>query len=231
MVAPVGRRVKDGRHAVAGRWWISARSIARRTVFGFVGALTVVKRSERNSRESGFRTAFRLEPSVTIAETGFLVEDRQRGSRDESRGRADNGPMDAPSLTAARSKELADLRRRAYGPNADIDSDPAAQHRLHELEELARPSASEAPPRLDPHRDGHRRGSSPAGAPDGDRSEALSSVAVESAPEAPDEEASEVPDPAAPAPARRGWQRVPWESPSGLPRGWPGPPTRSRHRT
>lgn len=117
--------------------------------------------------------------------------------------------MDAPSLTAARSKELADLRRRAYGPNADIDSDPAAQHRLHELEELARPSASEAPPRLDPHRDGHRRGSSPAGAPDGDRSEALSSVAVESAPEAPDEEASEVPDPAAPAPARRWWQRVP----------------------
>ena len=28
--------------------------------------------------------------------------------------------MDAPSLTPERSRELADLRRRAYGPDADI---------------------------------------------------------------------------------------------------------------
>ncbi|MGZ8803737.1 MAG: hypothetical protein ACXWZG_00360, partial [Microbacterium sp.] len=34
--------------------------------------------------------------------------------------------------------ELADLRRRAYGPDADIDTDPAAVARLDELETRAR---------------------------------------------------------------------------------------------
>ncbi|MET0736131.1 MAG: hypothetical protein ABWY55_10890 [Microbacterium sp.] len=46
--------------------------------------------------------------------------------------------MDAPSLTPERSRELADLRRRAYGPDADIQRDPDAVLRLHELEEFAR---------------------------------------------------------------------------------------------
>lgn len=50
--------------------------------------------------------------------------------------------MDAPSLSPERSRELADLRRRAYGPDADIQRDPAAQQRLHELEELARVASS-----------------------------------------------------------------------------------------
>ena len=116
--------------------------------------------------------------------------------------------MDAPSLPAARSKELADLRRRAYGPNADIDSDPAAQRRLHELEELARSSASEALSRPDRHRDDHRQGSSTDGAAAA-HSEAQASVALESAPEAPDETVADVAGPAAPTPARRWWQRVP----------------------
>lgn len=51
--------------------------------------------------------------------------------------------MDAPPLSPARSQELADLRRRAYGPNADIQRDPIAQRRLYELEQLARPAADE----------------------------------------------------------------------------------------
>ena len=34
--------------------------------------------------------------------------------------------------------ELAELRRRAYGPDGDIAADPAAQARLVELEENAR---------------------------------------------------------------------------------------------
>lgn len=50
--------------------------------------------------------------------------------------------MEAPSQSPERSKELADLRRRAYGPDADIDRDPAAQRRLSELEALARTHAA-----------------------------------------------------------------------------------------
>lgn len=46
--------------------------------------------------------------------------------------------MDAPSLTPGGSRELADLRRRAYGPDADIQRDPDAVARLHELEALSR---------------------------------------------------------------------------------------------
>lgn len=47
--------------------------------------------------------------------------------------------MDAPSMSPERSIELAALRRRAYGPDADIGRDPVAQQRLRELEDLARP--------------------------------------------------------------------------------------------
>src|SRR4051794_6575635 len=50
----------------------------------------------------------------------------------------DNGLMDAPSPTPERSRELADLRRRAYGPDADIQRDPSAVLRLNELEDLVR---------------------------------------------------------------------------------------------
>lgn len=54
-------------------------------------------------------------------------------------GRGDhNGVMDAPSQTPELSRELADLRRRAYGPDADIQRDPEALDRLHELEEIVR---------------------------------------------------------------------------------------------
>ena len=41
-------------------------------------------------------------------------------------------------MSPERSRELADLRRRAYGPGADIARDPGAVARLHELEALSR---------------------------------------------------------------------------------------------
>jgi hypothetical protein len=47
--------------------------------------------------------------------------------------------MDALPVAQHRATELAELRRRAYGPNADIHNDPAALARLHELETLERP--------------------------------------------------------------------------------------------
>ncbi len=46
--------------------------------------------------------------------------------------------MTASSLSPERMDELAALRRRAYGPDADIHEDVAAVARLRELEELAR---------------------------------------------------------------------------------------------
>ncbi|GAA1991455.1 hypothetical protein [Microbacterium pumilum] len=60
--------------------------------------------------------------------------------------------MDAPSLTPGRSRELADLRRRAYGPDADIQRDPGAVARLHELEDLAREQPTESPALPEPAR-------------------------------------------------------------------------------
>lgn len=48
------------------------------------------------------------------------------------RGRGDHGGVDA-----ADRAELDELRRRAYGPGADIDGDPAASARLAQLEEAA----------------------------------------------------------------------------------------------
>ena len=55
-------------------------------------------------------------------------------------GRADNQGMDAPRGSAdfEESDELQRLRRRAYGPNADIAGDAAAQARLSELEAAER---------------------------------------------------------------------------------------------
>lgn len=43
-------------------------------------------------------------------------------------------------MDAATTDELQALRRRAYGPDADIHDDPAAAARLAELEELRRPA-------------------------------------------------------------------------------------------
>jgi len=59
--------------------------------------------------------------------------------------------MDAPALSSDRLRELAELRSRAYGPDADIDRDADALARLVELEELARteptePASVDAPP-------------------------------------------------------------------------------------
>ena len=59
--------------------------------------------------------------------------------------------MDAPTLSSDRLRELAELRSRAYGPDADIDHDADALARLVELEELARaevvePASVDEPP-------------------------------------------------------------------------------------
>ncbi|WP_137844865.1 hypothetical protein [Microbacterium sp. 2FI] len=53
--------------------------------------------------------------------------------------------MDAPSSTPELSRELDDLRRRAYGPDADIHRDPDAAARLSELEAFVRTPQVEAP--------------------------------------------------------------------------------------
>ncbi len=56
--------------------------------------------------------------------------------------------MDHATSTSDESRELADLRRRAYGPDADIQGDPEAMRRLHELESEARqpdPAAAAEP--------------------------------------------------------------------------------------
>ncbi len=52
--------------------------------------------------------------------------------------------MDAPSPTPERSRELADLQRRAYGPGAGNRLDADVLRRLRELEELSRPREPEA---------------------------------------------------------------------------------------
>jgi hypothetical protein len=57
--------------------------------------------------------------------------------------------MDAAPLTSERMRELAELRSRAYGPDADIERDEDALARLIELEELARTDAP-APADADP---------------------------------------------------------------------------------
>ncbi|NYE20080.1 hypothetical protein [Microbacterium immunditiarum] len=69
--------------------------------------------------------------------------------------------MTASSLSPERMDELAALRARAYGPDADIHEDAGAVARLHELEELARraeldevsPPAADTPTTVDPVRE------------------------------------------------------------------------------
>lgn len=93
--------------------------------------------------------------------------------------------MDAPPLSSERSRELAALRRRAYGPDADIDDDAAAVDRLHELEALARPR---------------------------EESEPAPSVSSDEVPAQTDDTAAESPDAALPDPveaARPWWRRIP----------------------
>lgn len=67
--------------------------------------------------------------------------------------------MDAPPLPSERRRELAVLRSRAYGPDADINGDADALARLIELEDLARADgapevaaagAESAPPQRQP---------------------------------------------------------------------------------
>lgn len=48
-------------------------------------------------------------------------------------------------MTMHDAGELAELRRRAYGPDADIDADPAARQRLRELEAETRRGEAIAP--------------------------------------------------------------------------------------
>ena len=59
--------------------------------------------------------------------------------------------MDAPAPSSERQRELATLRSRAYGPDADIDRDTDALARLVELEELARAEALEPASVEEPH--------------------------------------------------------------------------------
>ncbi len=56
--------------------------------------------------------------------------------------REDNEAMAATPLSPENQRELADLRARAYGPNADNSLDPQEVQRLTELEDRARPEAA-----------------------------------------------------------------------------------------
>jgi len=53
-------------------------------------------------------------------------------------------------MDAAARAELEALRRRAFGPDADIHDDPAALERLIELEDLARPAVPNVPAEATP---------------------------------------------------------------------------------
>ncbi|WP_169582286.1 MULTISPECIES: hypothetical protein [Microbacterium] len=120
--------------------------------------------------------------------------------------------MDAPPLTPERSRELADLRRRAYGPNADIGFDRIAQERLRELEELAR-STPAAPPAVgeiaDPG-DEAREPNAQAGEPDAEASVPADATASETAIGPGRTAAGSTPDGPPPvATTRRWWRRIP----------------------
>ena len=58
--------------------------------------------------------------------------------------------MEVQSASTERSRELADLRRRAYGPDADIARDPDALARLHELERREREDRQDRPASPEP---------------------------------------------------------------------------------
>ena len=100
--------------------------------------------------------------------------------------------MDAPPSTSERSRELAELRSRAYGPDADIDRDADAIARLIELEGLVRagaPGNVDAPDRL------AATGAQPA---------QPAEVVVDE-----EETADAGPSTTTPAPRRAAWRRVP----------------------
>jgi hypothetical protein len=107
--------------------------------------------------------------------------------------------MDATALTPDGSRELAELRQRAYGPDADIQRDPEAMRRLHDLEALSRPSAASAQAApVTAEREGLPVERSAAGP-------AFDAAAAAEA--EPSLEAS-TPGPAAPAATRQRWWRV-----------------------
>jgi hypothetical protein len=95
--------------------------------------------------------------------------------------------MDAAPLTSDRMRELAELRSRAYGPDADIERDEDALARLIELEELAR---TDAPVPADAD------------------SDAPASVVAPAPPTAVVVDDGALTD-AAPAPRRAWWRRIP----------------------
>lgn len=110
--------------------------------------------------------------------------------------------MAAPSLSPERSRELELLRRRAYGPDADIVLDPAAQQRLRELEDLARGPAADADGGVEPTtpRAGESDGASAAPAAAGAGADAVASDGRTAATEPP---------PVAVNAPRSGWRRIP----------------------
>jgi hypothetical protein len=107
--------------------------------------------------------------------------------------------MDAAPLTAERRRELAELRSRAYGPDADIDRDADALARLIELEELARADA--------PADDGDRERMHPDAAVVADAGAPATAVLREDA--APGDATRGGDVPSADARSRRRWRRVP----------------------
>jgi hypothetical protein len=115
--------------------------------------------------------------------------------------------MDAPPMSPERSTELAALRRRAYGPDADIALDPVAQQRLSELEELARlaetPPEPTAEPASEPAMDVEDEASALPPRPPIERE------AHEVRPPAPAPGAADAPAPAPAARERPWWRRIP----------------------
>ncbi|GAA1914235.1 hypothetical protein GCM10009775_03580 [Microbacterium aoyamense] len=103
------------------------------------------------------------------------------------------------------SRELADLRRRAYGPGGDISADPAAVARLHELEDLLRDEEPVAAVPVEPAvREPIRRPEVPKAEP------APQSAHEPTAEDAASRADARAVEDRAPAPTRRSWwQRVP----------------------
>jgi hypothetical protein len=66
-------------------------------------------------------------------------------------------------MSSDRRRELAELRSRAYGRDADIHSDSVAMARLLELEDLARTDDSPEVVEVDPHTDSPVQASDPHG--------------------------------------------------------------------
>jgi hypothetical protein len=97
--------------------------------------------------------------------------------------------MDVRTLSVDDARELAELRRRAYGPDADIGDDPAAAKRLHELEEGRRATSEAVSPPAD-------EGAEPT-------HDSISASVENPAPEPEDDVPTEH------APRRRWWRRVP----------------------